>query len=94
VFAAEALAHAATNSYWVSYAGSAQDAPFAPSGVVGPNGRWLARCPHEAVPAVAIVDLDAGAENLARPWRRTVRAGVYDDHLVRDDPRSLDRSGF
>ena len=94
VFAAEALAHAATNSYWVSFAGCAQDAASAPSGVISPMGRWVARCPQESVAAVAVVDLVDGAVNLARPWRRRVRAGIYDDHLVRDDPRSQDRSGF
>jgi predicted amidohydrolase len=94
VFAAEALAHAATNSYWVSYAGCAQDADRAPSGVISPTGRWFARAPQDAVAAVAVVDLDDDAPNLARPWRRRARAGLYDDHLVRDDPRSADRAAF
>jgi len=94
VFAAEALAHAATNSYWVSYAGCAQDAVHAPSGVIAPDGRWAARCPQDDVAAVAVVDLDDGAENLARPWRRKVRAGIYEPHLIRDDPRSEQRAAF
>ena len=94
VFAAEALAHAATNSYWVSFAGCAQDAGLAPSGVISPLGRWAARAPMDAVAAVVVVDLDDGTENLARPWRRQARAGIYDDHLVRDDPRSEDRAAF
>jgi predicted amidohydrolase len=93
VFAAEALAHAATNSYWVSYACSAQDAVHAPSGIVSPQGCWISRCPQDAVSAVVVGDLDDGAENLARPWRRRVRAGIYEPHLV-DDPRSDDRADF
>jgi predicted amidohydrolase len=93
VFAAEARAHAATNSYWVSYADTAQGAVHAPSGVISPDGRWLARGPQAAVPAVVVAVLDGSAENLARPWRRKVRAGIYDPHLV-DDPRSEDRATF
>src|SRR5690606_31995553 len=98
VFAAEALAHATTNRYWVSYADSTDGADpgavEAPSGVVSPDGRWVARCPHDGVPAVVVADLAGRAEDLARPWRRRVRTGIYDPHLVRDDPRSSQRATF
>jgi predicted amidohydrolase len=93
VFATEAQAHAATNSYWVSYAAPAQDSINAPSGVASPTGEWLARCPTDGTPALAIVDL-ADTGNPARPWRRTARGGIYDQHVVHDDPRSTDRSAF
>jgi hypothetical protein len=31
---------------------------------------------------------------LARPWRRTARAGLYDERIVRGDPRSDVRTTF
>jgi predicted amidohydrolase len=91
-FALQARAHAAGNSYWVSYAGTAQDAVNAPSGVVSADGEWAARCPRDATPAIAVVDLDDGAGNPARPWRRTARSGIYDPYLPTGDPRSQDRA--
>jgi predicted amidohydrolase len=94
VFATEAQAHAATNSYWVSYATAAQDAVSAPSGVISPEGQWLGRCPNEAQPGVVVVDLDDSSENYARPWRRKARSGIYETHIVRNDPRSEDRAKF
>ncbi|WP_239117760.1 carbon-nitrogen hydrolase family protein [Paractinoplanes ferrugineus] len=92
-FALQAQGLAAANSYWVSYAGTAQDAPNAPSGIVSPDGDWLTRCPAEAVAALATADLDLTTENLARPWRRLARGGLYAEHQATDDPRSLDRAG-
>ena len=91
-FALQAQAHAASNSYWVSYAGTTQDAANASSGVISPAGEWIARCPREATPSIAIADLDDSAENHARPWRRIARNGIYDPHLIPDDPRSQDRA--
>ena len=93
-FALQAQAHAAGNSYWVSYAGTTQDAAGAPSGVISADGEWLARCPRDGTPAIVTVDLDDSAENPARPWRRTARGGVYDPHRIPDDPRSRDRATF
>jgi predicted amidohydrolase len=94
IFAMEAQAHAATNSYWVSYAGTAQDAANARSGLISPDGEWSARCPRDGTPSLVVVDLDDSSENFARPWRRTARGGIYDPHLIRDDPRSDDRATF
>lgn len=94
IFATEAQSHAATNSFWVSYAVTAQDAVNAPSGVISPEGDWIARCPTDGSPAVAVVDLDKHLGNPARPWRQKVREGIYDMHLIRNDPRSDQRSGF
>lgn len=93
VFATEARALAAMNSYWVSYAAPAQD-EGAPSGLISPRGEWLGRCPQQGKPAVAVIDLDNSEPNLARPWRRKARAGIYDLHLVRNDARSDDRRTF
>ncbi|MEU4241785.1 carbon-nitrogen hydrolase family protein [Actinoplanes sp. NPDC026619] len=91
-FALQAQALAAANSYWVSYAGTAQDAPNAASGIISPDGDWVTRCRPDPVAALATADLDLAAENLARPWRRTARSGLYAQHQVADDPRSLDRA--
>lgn len=89
--AAEARGHAATNSYWVSYAAPARGAT---SGVASPAGHWEARCPGNGKPGLAIVDLDGGQENLARRWRRTARSGIYEPHTVRNDSRSDDLHAF
>lgn len=91
-FALQAQALAAANSYWVSYAGTAQDAPNAASGIAGPDGDWLTRCPPQPVTALATADLDVGAENHARPWRREARGDLYARYRTTDDPRSLDRA--
>jgi predicted amidohydrolase len=92
--ARQARAHAGANGYWVSYAGSARDAGNAPSGLISPDGAWAARCPPEAVAALAVADLGAGTQEYARPWRQTARSGIYDPHLIRDDPRSSNRTAF
>jgi predicted amidohydrolase len=91
-FALQSQALAAASSYWVSYSGTAQDAPNAPSGIVSPNGDWLTRCPAEPVPALTTAELDLTAENHARPWRRIARSGLYSRYQAADDPRSLDRA--
>ncbi|GAA2542601.1 hypothetical protein GCM10010435_07990 [Winogradskya consettensis] len=85
-FALQSQALAAANSYWVSYAG------VAPSGIVGPDGDWLTRCPSDPAPAIATTDLDLTAENYARPWRRVARSGLYTQYQAPDDPRSLNRA--
>jgi hypothetical protein len=98
-FAAEAQAHAATNSLWVSFAMCAQQSIAAPAGTVAPDGQWAARCTGDGQPGVAIADIDNRPESIdvavtkGRPWRRQVRAGVYEAHLITDD-RSNDRGAF
>jgi predicted amidohydrolase len=95
--AAQAQGHAATNSYWVSFSVPTQHSATAPSGIIAPNGDWLARCPADGSPSVAVVDIDDGSEaaaeavTYARPWRREARAGIYTEHQV-SDPRSEDRT--
>ena len=99
LFATEAQGHASANSYWVSFASPAQHSASVPSGVVAPDGEWLAQGPRDGTASVTVVDLDTAssdvevAVSLARPWRRTARAGLYEPHVVRD-PRSDDRSLF
>jgi predicted amidohydrolase len=101
VFAAEVQGHAATNSYWVSFAIGAEQATMAPGGIVAPGGQWVTRASSDGSPSVVVAELDetaadvAGAVRYARPWRRTVRSGeVYAAHLVNDDPRSTHRDGL
>lgn len=103
MFATQAQSHASTNSYWVSFATAAEESPTAPAGIISPAGTWLAQAPRNGAPAIAVTDLggeeqeaDAGikvAVQHARPWRRTARAGIYDQHFV-EDSRSEDRTAF
>jgi predicted amidohydrolase len=98
-FAAAAQVQAAMNSLWVSFALSAQEGEAAPAGLIAPDGTWAARCPVGGQSAVAVATTDNQPENIniavngARPWRRQVRSGIYDPHLVAD-PRSTDRTAF
>jgi predicted amidohydrolase len=85
-FALQAQGHASSNSYWISYATCAADAHAAPSGIIDPDGAWSARCAATGTAAVAVADIDRGDENLARPWRRTARAGRC--AAVGEDPRT------
>ena len=77
----------------------AQHSGQVPSGVIGPDGAWLTRCPKDRTSAVALVDIDDSAPAFetavtkARPWRRAARGDVYRPHLVQD-PRSTERSAF
>jgi predicted amidohydrolase len=87
-FALQAQGHASSNSYWISYATRAADAHLAPSGIVGPDGAWSARCAATDAAAVAFADIDREHENLARPWRRTARAGIYAATAATEDPRT------
>jgi predicted amidohydrolase len=96
-----AQAHAALYSYWVGYSAPAQFSRSAPAGVVAPSGHWIARCPADGRPGLAVADLDPGADadtdiavRLARPWRRKARAGLYDRLRAPADPRSGDRTSF
>lgn len=77
--------HAATNCLWIAAATCANaDAPA--SGIIGPDGHWLARCAPGV--GIAVADLDRSdprfdiALNKARPWRRLARQGqIYRDAL-------------
>jgi hypothetical protein len=97
-----AQAYASLHCYWVGYANPAQFSREAAAGIVAPGGRWLARCPGDGQPALAIADLDPAtsdpdirvALDHARPWRRTARGGLYDDRRAPADPRSIDRTSF
>jgi predicted amidohydrolase len=93
-FAAEVQGHAASNSYWIGFTVHAQHSLTAASGIVAPGGRWAAQCVADGTPSIAVVDIDDNPGDLARPWRRTARAGIYEPHLAGDDPRSGGRDMF
>ncbi|MFB7676597.1 carbon-nitrogen hydrolase family protein [Kitasatospora purpeofusca] len=97
-----AQAYGTLHNYWLGYSVPAQFSATAPSGIVAPGGRWLARCPADGRPAVAIADIDLDSQDedismavrYARPWRRSARAGLYDDRLPVGDARSDTRTAF
>ncbi|MDQ1195899.1 carbon-nitrogen hydrolase family protein [Agrobacterium sp. SORGH_AS 787] len=93
-FAAEALGHAASNSYWISFSTLAPQSPGAPSGIASPDGQWAAQCRMDGQPAIALAEIQTNPEGLARSWRRKVRSGLYAPHHIEDDLRSDDRSLF
>jgi predicted amidohydrolase len=97
-----AQSYAALYGYWLGYSCAAQHSRTAAAGIVAPGGRWLARCPANGQPALAVADLDPDSadEDIvvalrhARPWRRTARNGIYAQHTAHDDPRSDNRTVF
>nr|WP_216853697.1 carbon-nitrogen hydrolase family protein [Phytoactinopolyspora halotolerans] len=92
IFATEAQAHAVTNSFWVSFAVDARHAADSPSGVISPRGEWPAQCSYEKLPSVTTTEIYDDPNDFARPWRRKARTGIYEHHVVHNDPRSDDRS--
>lgn len=91
-FSLQVQGHAGANSLCVSYATSCPDnAVDAQSGIAGVDGNWIARCADTAEPAIALADIDTGADNPARPWRREARANHRNNPLL-DDPRAADNS--
>lgn len=100
MFAVQAQGHAACGAYWLGFCVPAQCSDAAPSGLVGPDGRWLARAPADGQTALLVADLDRRAESLFvalnhnRPWRARARAGELHAAARVEDPRSADRSRF
>lgn len=100
MFAVQAQGHAAGNNYWISFSVPAQCSDAAPAGVIGPDGRWLARCHADGAPGLALAELDRTTAEMefalvrARGWRAISREGsIYTARRV-DDPRSSDRTSF
>ncbi len=93
-FAAEMMGHAASNSYWVSFSANAKGGSLHPSGIVAPGGQWAVQCAADGVPSIAVIDINDNPGDLARPWRRMARTGIYELHQVADDPRSDSRNMF
>ena len=99
-FATEAQGLAAVNGMWVAFASSASQGTITPSGLLGPEGTWSARCAASSDPAVTVGTIDDTAADVeiavryARPWRREARGGLYEAHRVVADPRSEVRGAF
>lgn len=100
MFGVMAQAYAAATNCWFAVSVPAQCSHAMSSGVIGPHGRWLARCPNDGSSGVVIADLDRAAPDLdvalnkARPWRGIARRGdIYVDARV-TDARSDARGEF
>lgn len=97
-----AQAYGTLCNYWVGYSVPSQFSATVPSGIVAPGGRWLAQCPADGQPALAVADIDLDSADpdidvalrYARPWRRRAQEGLYEDRLVDGDPRSDIRTAF
>lgn len=100
MFAIQAQGHAACGAFWLGFSVPAQCSPAAPSGLIGPDGRWMSKALPDGADALVIADLDRGSEALrgaldyARPWRARARAGDLHRQARVDDPRSVDQSRF
>ncbi len=86
--------YAASNSYWVSLSVHATRKSTHPSGIVTPGGQWAVQCTEDRVPSIAVVDINDNLGDLARPWRRKAKTGIYEPHQVDFDPRSDSRNMF
>lgn len=100
IFGVMAQGHAAANNYWLSVSVPAQYAGALPSGIIGPDGYWIAQCTPNPMPDLTLVELDRSlpqfevALNKARPWRQVARDGeVFAERHVQD-PRSENTTGF
>lgn len=97
-----AQAYGTLYNYWVGYSVPAQFSATASAGIIAPGGRWIARCAGDGQPGIALAELNRDATDpdidmairLARPWRRTATAGLYEHRFVHDDPRSDIRTTF
>lgn len=100
MFAVQAQGHAACGAFWLGFAVPAQYSTSAPSGLIGPDGRWIAQASADGGDHLVIADLDRGAAALrgalemARPWRVRARLGDLHEAARVSDPRSSDTSAF
>ena len=99
IFGVTTQAHAAINNVWLSLSTPTECSRGLASGLVAPNGRFVARC-RAGRSGTIIRDLDRNAPELdialtkARPWRRMARAGdIYAARRV-EDSRSANRLEF
>lgn len=94
VFEVKARAHASINSYWVAMALPTQTSHLMNSGIIGPDGRYIAQL--DGGEGLVYADLNRSDFEIwferARPWRRSALDGeIYRSRKV-DDPRSADRT--
>ena len=100
MFAIQAQGHAACGAFWLSLSVPAQCSDAAPSGVIGPDGRWLVKAPSDGTEAIALIDLERNTElhrvalTYSRPWRTRARSGELHDAARVVDARSSNRQTF
>jgi predicted amidohydrolase len=99
IFGVTTQAHAAINNVWLSLSTPTECSLGLASGVVAPDGRFVARC-RAGRSGMVMHELDRSAPELdvalnkARPWRRKARAGdIYAAQRV-EDGRSANRLEF
>ncbi len=94
MFGVQAQGHAACNNYWISFSVPAQCSDAAASGLIGPGGDWIARCPDDGRQGLVTNTLDRAAPGLdrtfhgPRAWRARARAGDLHEAARVVDPRS------
>ena len=100
MFAILAQGHAACGTFWLGFSVPAQCSDAAPSGLIGPDGRWIACAPSDGTSSVVIADLDRTSDTLqialkhARHWRARARGGDLHNRARVADPRSTDWGRF
>lgn len=100
MFAIQAQGHAACGAFWFGFSVPAQCSDAAPSGLIGPNGRWISCAPSDGTGAIVVADLDRtdetlrGALEFGRPWRARARTGELHGQARVVDPRSVDLRRF
>lgn len=75
-FAVSARAAARHHSLALGYSVPTTNAPYAPAGVIGPDGRFAVTCPSEPIPAVAVHEISARPDGPPREWRRSMVRSV------------------
>ncbi len=96
IFELKARAHAAINCYWVSMSLPAQTTHLMPSGVIAPDGTYLATVAPSTELTLATINRDAPEYDIpltkARPWRATaLKQTIYTTRRVAD-PRSTNHT--
>lgn len=75
-FAVSARAAARHHGLALGYSVPTTNAPYAPAGVIGPDGRFAATCTSEPIPAVVVDEITARPDGPPRDWRRAMVRSV------------------
>ncbi len=96
--ALEALA--GLNSIWLAAATPSQTAKEGSAGIIGPDGKWIARCSILNEPSLVVTELNRNNPaydvplNKARPWRKAARQGDIYREKISGHACSKDRTSF
>ncbi|WP_114853393.1 carbon-nitrogen hydrolase family protein [Brachybacterium sp. YJGR34] len=71
-FAISARAAARHHGLTLGYSVPTTNAPYAPAGVIGPDGRFAATCPAAPEPAVVVHEVTPRPDGAPRDWRRSM----------------------